>query len=231
MAIVVLLAAGSGTRFDSAVPKQLLDLGGKSLFEHAVTAFDHHPEINEIVVITSKHLITEIGNLANHCSKKTTQILEGGQTRASSTYVGINSISSSENPKVLIHDAARPFVSRDLITQSLDALNQFDAVSPVMPVKETIFETVKDEVISIPDRTKYVRAQTPQGFRLETIKAAHEQLNADESFTPTDDCGIVMKYLPNTSIGVVDGDEKNIKITYPIDMILAKAIYDETNNF
>ena len=100
-----------------------------------------------------------------------------------------------------------------------------------MPVKETIFETVKDEVISIPDRTKYVRAQTPQGFRLETIKAAHEQLNADGSFTPTDDCGIVMKYLPNTSIGVVDGDEKNIKITYPIDMILAKAIYDETNDF
>ena len=101
MAIVVLLAAGSGTRFDSDVPKQLLDLGGKSLFEHAVTSFDHHPEISEIVVITSKRLITEIGNLANHCSKKTIQILEGGQTRAYSSYVGINSISSSENPKAV----------------------------------------------------------------------------------------------------------------------------------
>ena len=111
MAIVILLAAGSGTRFDSSLPKQLIDLGGKSLFEHAFTAFDNHPEIDEIVVVSSKQLLPELENLVKRCAKKTTHVVEGGQTRAASSYAGICSLSTSENLKVLIHDAARPFVS------------------------------------------------------------------------------------------------------------------------
>ncbi len=91
MAIVILLAAGSGTRFDSSSPKQLIELGDKSLFEHAFTAFDNHPEIDEIVVVSSKQLLPELENLVNRCAKKTTHVVEGGQTRAASSYEGIRS--------------------------------------------------------------------------------------------------------------------------------------------
>ena len=157
MATVILLAAGSGTRFDSSLPKQLIDLGGKSLFEHAFTAFDNHPAIDEIVVVSSKQLLPELENLVNRCAKTTTHLVEGGQTRAASSYEGIRSLSTSENLKVLIHDAARPFVSGELITRCLSALDHFDAVSPTLPLDETIFELLDDRVQTIPDRSTHRR--------------------------------------------------------------------------
>lgn len=230
MAIVILLAAGSGTRFDSSIPKQLIDLGGKSLFEHAFTAFDNHPEIDEIVVVSSQQLQPELEILVNRFAKTTTHIVEGGQTRAASSYEGICSLRTSENLKVLIHDAARPFVSDELITRCLNALEHFDAVSPTLPLDETIFELFDERVETIPDRSTHMKAQTPQGFKLHTIKAAHEEFRKDQTFLPTDDCGIVLRYLPHTPIGVVNGDETNIKITHPTDMILARAIHDENTN-
>ena len=230
MAIVILLAAGSGTRFDSSSPKQLIELGDKSLFEHAFTAFDNHPEIDEIVVVSSKQLLPELENLVNRCAKKTTHVVEGGQTRAASSYEGIRSLSTSENLKVLIHDAARPFVSGELITRCLSALDHFDAVSPTLPLDETIFELLDERVQTIPDRSTHRKVQTPQGFKLHTIKAAHEEFHKDQTFLPTDDCGIVLKYSPQTPIGVVNGDETNIKITHPTDMILARAIHYENTN-
>ena len=230
MAIVILLAAGSGTRFDSSSPKQLIELGDKSLFEHAFAAFDNHPEIDEIVVVSSKQLLPELETLANRCANKTTQVVEGGQTRAASSYEGICSLRTPENLKLLIHDAARPFVSGELITRCLSALDHFDAVSPVLPLDETIFELLDERVQIIPDRSTHRRVQTPQGFKLHTIKTAHEKFRKDQSFLPTDDCGIVLKYSPHTPIGVVNGDETNIKITYPTDMILARAIHYENTN-
>ena len=181
MAIVILLAAGSGTRFDSSSPKQLIELGDKSLFEHAFTAFDNHPEIDEIVVVSSKQLLPELENLVNRCAKKTTHVVEGGQTRAASSYEGIRSLSTSENLKVLIHDAARPFVSSELITRCLSALDHFDAVS-TLPLDETIFELLDDRVQTIPDRSTHRKVQTPQGFKLHTIKAAHEEFHKDQTF-------------------------------------------------
>ena len=126
--------------------------------------------------------------------------------------------------------AARPFVSSELITRCLSALDHFDAVSPTLPLDETIFELLDARVQTIPDRSTHRKVQTPQGFKLHTIKAAHEEFHKDQTFLPTDDCGIVLKYSPQTPIGVVNGDETNIKITHPTDMILARAIHYENTN-
>ncbi|MBT95441.1 MAG: 2-C-methyl-D-erythritol 4-phosphate cytidylyltransferase [Acidimicrobiaceae bacterium] len=227
MVIVVLLAAGTGNRFRNSTPKQLAELDGKPLIEHSLEVFYQHNQIDEINIVVSKELISRVSEISQPYATKVKQITEGGNTRSESSFAGLVSIGTDTNPKILIHDAARPFISSEMISECIEALDVFDAVSMATPSNETVFEVEEGIISRIPNRERLMRAQTPQGFRLETIIAGYERMKADDtSFTPTDDCGVVEKYLPEIPIGVIRGPNENIKITFPKDLHLAQAILE-----
>ena len=229
MAIVVLLAAGTGTRFNHSLPKQLVNLDGKPLIEHSIKVFYDHEEVDEITIVTSSELIERITEISKPYESKVKQIIKGGETRSESSFAGLESIKSNANLKVLIHDGARPFISFEMISECIKALDAYDAVSVAVPCNETTFEVKEGEVFRIPDRNSLMRAQTPQGFRLQRIISGHKQLKNDESFVPTDDCGVIAKYFPETPISIIKGSERNIKVTFPQDILTAETLLNEEN--
>lgn len=131
---------------------------------------------------------------------------------------------------VLFHDAARPLVDQRIIADCVAALAQCQAVGVVVPTADTIVQMTKGVMISIPPRESMGRCQTPQGFRLSVIRRAYQLAAADPdgaAFSPTDDCGMVLRYLPEVQIRVVPGSERNLKITYPADLRIAEAALAE----
>ncbi len=229
MVIVLLLAAGTGTRFNHSLPKQLEQLDGKPLIEYSLKVFNDHEQVDEINIVTSDELIDRVTEISRPYRNKVKQIIKGGSTRSESSFAGLVSIKSNVNSKVLIHDAARPFISPKIISECIEALDTYDAVSVAVPSNETTFEVEEGQVDRILNRNSLMRAQTPQGFRLQRIIAAHKKLKTDESFTPTDDCGVIAKYFPETPIGIIYGSERNIKVTFPEDMLTAQAMLKEEN--
>ena len=146
--------------------------------------------------------------------------MNGGEQRKDSSYIGIHSVQEDE-ANVLIHDCARPFVSKKIINDCVEALKTYKAVGVAIPSTDTIIEVENNIIKSIPPRRKLMRIQTPQCFKLSLIKKAHELSKNDKEFT--DDCGLIIKH--NLSeIYIVEGDRNNFKITYPEDFYLAEML-------
>jgi len=125
----------------------------------------------------------------------------------------------------LIHDAVRPLISHKIIDDVINALQKYDAVDVAIPSTDTIIKVdEKLKIIEIPDRSKYWRGQTPQGFKLGLIKKAHNLAKKDNFTKVTDDCGLIIHYKLS-DVYVVKGEEENIKITYPIDLYLADKLF------
>jgi len=158
-------------------------------------------------------------------------IIEGGAARSDSVRNALAYIGARYDPAetgVLIHDAARPLVTKRIIADCMAALHEHDAVGTAVPTSDTIL-AVQDGVIAhVPPRETLYRAQTPQCFRLTTIARAHALAAADPAFQPTDDCGVVLRYLPDTPVHVVPGSETNLKVTYPSDLAIAEALLATT---
>lgn len=232
--VAVVLAGGFGERFGHETPKQLVKLAGLSIIDHTIKAFNDSPLIDEIVIIIKdgfQEKIRESNNLLGF--HKVSKVLAGGQERSDSSLAAINALAQeqgSEDYKLLFHDAVRPFVDNNIIQRCVDALTHFDAVDVAIPTADTIIR-VKDDVISdIPTRSSLRRGQTPQAFRLKTIRSAYEAASKDENFTATDDCGVIVKYLPDIPVYVVDGHESNIKITHEQDIFVADKLFQLRSN-
>jgi ribitol-5-phosphate 2-dehydrogenase (NADP+) / D-ribitol-5-phosphate cytidylyltransferase len=225
--VAVVLAAGSGERFGTDVPKQLLPLAGRALIEHSVAAFEQAPGVDAIlVVMAAGHAGRARDMLTGNGYRKLTKVITGGRTRVESTRRAIDELGSAECD-VLFHDAARPLVDQRVIAGCVAALAGHRAVGVAVPSSDTI-AVVSDGVMSgMPRRDSLVRCQTPQGFRLSVIRRAHELAAADPRFgdlPATDDCGMVLRYLPEEKVHIVPGSERNIKITYPRDLAVAEAL-------
>lgn len=217
----VLLAAGEGTRMTSPTPKVLLEISGRSVLERAVDAFEASPDVSSIVVVAHPDLITTAAALLQN-APKVTAITPGGLTRAESTRAGLEAIPETDGI-VLIHDAARPLVTPATISRLVSVLADAGAATVALPARDTILRVRDGYVRAVPERSGLWHAQTPQGFRLATLRAAHDA--AREGSTDfTDDCGIVLQYLPETTIHVVEGSEENLKITKLGDIGLAEAV-------
>jgi 2-C-methyl-D-erythritol 4-phosphate cytidylyltransferase len=159
-------------------------------------------------------------------------IISGGATRSDSVRNALAHISARHNEAetgVLIHDAARPLVTQRIIADCIAALADHDAIGTALPTSDTILEVRNGVIAHVPPRETLYRAQTPQCFRLETIAKAHALAAADPAFTPTDDCGVVLRYLPDVPVHIVPGSESNIKITYPSDLAIAEALLRATD--
>ena len=223
----IILASGKGTRYGSEIPKQFVKIGEKTILEHSIEAFQKSEYIDFIIVVITpeyRNYAEEI--LSKNKYDKMIKLLDGGEIRKDSSYIGVNSI-KEQDANVLIHDCARPFVTQRIIKDCVIALNNYNAVNVAIPVTDTII-TVKDNYIeSIPKRGNLMQSQTPQCFKLSLIKKAHELSKDDKNFT--DDCGLIVKYgLSN--VYIVNGDIENIKITYASDIYLAEEILKKRGN-
>jgi 2-C-methyl-D-erythritol 4-phosphate cytidylyltransferase len=223
--VAVVLGGGTGQRLGAAQPKQLLELSGKSLLEHCVAAFCAAPGIDEVLVVMAAGYVDQVkAMLASY--ELVTAVLPGGAARSDSTRAALAALGSAAECGVLFHDAARPLVDQRIIASCVSALlDGHGAVGTAVPSSDTIV-VVSDRVMTeIPPRERLWRCQTPQAFRLSVIRRAHELAAADPDYTPTDDCGVVLRYLPDVPVHIVEGSERNIKVTYPGDLAVAEALF------
>ena len=236
MNIAVVLAGGVGARVGGAVPKQLLPLAdGRSVLEHSVEAFEHADCIDEVCVVMHPDYMTTVEEMiAKNGWQKVKHVISGGKERWESSVNAIRLYRERlldrelAEANILLHDAARPFVSGKIISDVCSALVEHEAVVVAVSSTDTVYEMQDGCVARIPNRSTIMRAQTPQAFRLELIAEAYNEelgIRNEElewgngvKVTATDDCGIVHKNLPNTAIHIVFGEEQNKKITFKEDI-------------
>ncbi len=225
--VAVILAAGSGSRTGLSTPKQFLLLGGKTVLEHSVQTFHDHPGIDQVVIVTSTEFIPKVQDMVKADNwTKVTAVLPGGKERFDSSLAAVHHFSNNPDLVMLFHDAARPLVSARIISDTLKAMETFNAVDVAIPAVDTIVQCDAAGTVmeSVQNRNLLWRMQTPQGFRQKTIAKAYEIALMDSGFTATDDCGTVLRYLPHEKVGIVRGDEKNIKLTYADDLPLMEFL-------
>jgi 2-C-methyl-D-erythritol 4-phosphate cytidylyltransferase len=224
--VAVILAGGIGVRVGLGIPKQLIKIAGKAIVEHTLEAISESDLIDEVIIMMNADSLSELDHLIDsERFPKLSRILPGGSTRNETTQLAIAAL-DGDDTKVLFHDAVRPFIDVRIISDCVKALDRYDAVDTAIASADTIIQIDADNHITgIPDRGMLRRGQTPQAFRLGTIRRAYERAGDDPSFHATDDCGVVFTYLPDVPIFVVDGTPENMKVTEPIDVHIADKIF------
>lgn len=212
----LIVAAGRGTRLGGGKPKQYRDLGGESVIARTIRAFDAHPAVAEIVVV----IHADDAEAFEQCRPATQTPLRraiGGATRDASVRAGLAQIAACD--RVLIHDAARPLVSRAVIDGVLAALDTHEGAAPAVAVTDALWRGAAT-VEGVADRTDLWRAQTPQGFHLDAIRAAHAALIGPAA----DDVAVAR--ANGMQVAITPGSEDNIKLTAPGDFERAAAILE-----
>jgi len=227
--VAVLLAGGVGERMGGHTPKQLIELGGRTLLEHALRVFHDHELVDEILVLmVPGHLEAVRRIVTTGDYTKVTAVLEGATTRSGTTMRALSHLSEAHGEaavNVLLHDAVRPLVDRRIVSDCLAALASEGAVDVAIPTADTIVEVTEDDwLVRVPPRATLRRSQTPQGFRLSVLLRAYALAEQDPDFEATDDCSVVLRYTPEVPIRVVAGDERNVKVTRPVDLVVAEAL-------
>jgi 2-C-methyl-D-erythritol 4-phosphate cytidylyltransferase len=228
--IAAVLAGGTGSRMGAALPKQFIEVGGKPVLQHTLEAFEAAPEIDAVIVVTAADYRERTLALALQCAPKAADVIAGGATRSDSSRAAIDWAMAwaGADARILLHDAARMLVPGEVITAVAAALDDCDAVTAAVPSSDSVIEAADSnagEVIAASlDRSRLRRVQTPQGFRLGTIAEAYALADSDPAFAPTDDCSVVLRFLPDVPVRVVGGSERNLKVTTPIDLVVAEAL-------
>ena len=230
MNVAVILAGGTGTRVGASMPKQFLDIDGRSVIERSIDAFDQAAGVDEVAIVVHPDWKSHMEGLINRNSwQKVKRILEGGAERYMSSLNAIAAyLDYPDDTNLILHDAARPFVSQEVIARTVEALRYHEAVGVGIPSTDTVWEVRQDFdpllskfIVRIPERSTMWRAQTPQAFRLPVIRDAYQRALQDPRFRATDDCGVVRRYMPDIKIHIVEGSEQNRKITFKEDLTTA----------
>lgn len=226
--IAVILAGGVGSRMGGSLPKQFLPLDGRTVIAHSIETFDRHPAIDEVAVVMHPDWRSQMESIAAAGGwTKLKKIIDGGSERYMSSINAVMAfIDEPDDTNLLLHDAARPWITAAVIDRVVEALQRHEAVGVAVPSTDTVWEVHPDFdatevgrfVARIPERRLMWRAQTPQAFRLPLIRDAYQRALQDPQFQATDDCGVVRKYMPGTKITVVEGSEQNKKITFAEDI-------------
>ena len=217
----VIVAAGNASRM-GGIDKILAPIGGEPLIVHTVRQFQNCDAIREIVVVTRPDLIVPIMDLC-HDFNKLKAVVVGGDSREASVSLGMNTL-SEKCKLVAVQDGARPFANWQLIDRVVRAANAYGAAAPAIPVKDTIKVVRGGLVADTPDRSILKAVQTPQVFDFALLRGALKKAKED-GIAITDDCSAVEHM--GMSVKIVDGDERNIKITTPMDLKLAELILEE----
>ncbi len=218
----IILGGGSGSRMQKDLPKAFLKINHKYLIEYSILAFDIHPKIDELIlVVPESYMDTALKLVKNN--NKTISVCSGGNSRFESCKKGVAQILETE-AQVLIHDAARPFLSQKLISNSLTALRNHDAVNILIPLKDSLVHFDEQNNLIPVKREDYKQAQTPQSFKLSCIKKAHQLATIDHLKSITDDFNLVLKYKAGSTTWI-HGEPTNMKITYADDLKTAEKLF------
>jgi len=222
MLISVILAGGTGSRMGADRPKQFLTIGGRMVIEQAIDAFDQAPCVDEVAIVVHPDWLDFMTQVIgrNHW-RKLTRLIRGGSERYMSSLNALKAYADApSDTTILFHDAARPWVSQEIIARVGETLKSAPAVGVGVPSTDTVWQVNADShtIVSIPDRATMFRAQTPQAFRLSVIAEAYRRALLDPAFRATDDCGVLLRYCPEMPIVVVPGEEQNKKITFRSDL-------------
>ncbi|MFD3544898.1 SDR family NAD(P)-dependent oxidoreductase [Streptomyces sp. NPDC058655] len=233
--VAVVLAGGTGQRIGLEIPKQLLKIAGKPILEHTLHIFETAPDVDDVILLMTPAYVEDAQRIVDRAGLgKVTRVLAGGSTRSETTRIAIRAaaegLAPGEDVNLLFHDAVRPLLSQRVVKECVEALENYRAVDVAIPSSDTVIVTRThggdgEFITEVPDRSRLRRGQTPQGFRLSTIRAAYDRAEADPSFQATDDCSVVVKYLPDVPVHVVQGDEYNMKVTQPVDVFIADKLF------
>lgn len=218
----VILAAGSASRM-GGIDKVMAELDGEPMVVKSVRTFQECDAIREIVVVTRPDLIVPIMSLCSGFDK-VTAVVAGGKDRPASVTNGLNALSGKVK-LAAIHDGARPLISWQVIDRTVRAANTYGAAAPAIPVKDTIKVVQGGIIKETPERKNLFAAQTPQVFDFDLLRGALKKAAEDQAEI-TDDCSAVERM--GMSVKIVEGDERNLKVTTPIDLTIAKMLLEET---
>jgi 2-C-methyl-D-erythritol 4-phosphate cytidylyltransferase len=217
----VIVAAGTASRM-GGIDKVMAPLGGEPMILRTVRAFQQSETIREIVIVTRLDLVEPIRKLCADMDKVVTVVV-GGDSRQESVMKGIMAL-SGKMQLVAVQDGARPLITVEVIDRTVHAANHFYAAAPAIPVKDTIKVVKGGLVADTPDRSTLQAVQTPQVFDADLLKGALTQAEK-EKVQVTDDCSAVERL--GMSVRMVPGDERNIKVTTPLDLKIAELFLEE----
>ncbi len=217
----VIVAAGSASRM-GGIDKVMAALKGEPMIVRTVRAFQNCDAIKEIIIVTREDLIRPISGL---CSKmdKVKAVVVGGSSRQESVGLGLNAL-SSDIQLAAIHDGARPLITDAVIDRTVRAAHSYGAAAPAIPVKDTIKVVKSGLVMATPDRANLRAVQTPQVFDFDLLRGALKKAE-EENANLTDDCSAVERM--GFCVKIVEGDERNIKVTTPMDLKIAEMLLEE----
>lgn len=217
----VIVAAGNASRM-GGTDKIMANLGGRPVIARTVAAFQECDAVAEIVIVTREDLIQAVAGACQGFSK-VTAVVAGGKTRQESVHLGLNAL-SKECRLAAIHDGARPMASWELVDRVIRAANTYGAAAPAIGVKDTIKLAEGRVIQSTPDRKKLFAVQTPQVFDFDLLRGALAKAKQNGAEL-TDDCSAVERM--GMKIKLVEGDERNLKITTPLDLKIAQMLLEE----
>ncbi len=217
----VIVAAGTASRM-GGIDKVMANLKGEPMILRTVRAFQNCDAISEIVIVTREDLILPISGLCKEMTK-VTAVVAGGKSRQESVHLGLNALSDKVK-LAAIQDGARPLITWQVIDRTVRAANTYGAAAPAIPVKDTI-KVVEGRVVKqTPDRATLFVVQTPQVFDFDLLRGALKKAEQDGAQV-TDDCSAVERL--GMVVKIVEGDERNIKVTTPMDLKIAEMLLEE----
>ena len=217
----VIVAAGSASRM-GGIDKVMATLKGEPMIARTVRNFQECDAVSEIVIVTREDLIVPISNLCKNMPK-VKAVVVGGKSRQESVHLGLNTLSDKVK-LAAVHDGARPLITWQVIDRVIRAANTYGAAAPAIPVKDTI-KVVEGRVVkSTPDRATLYAVQTPQVFDFDLLRGALKKAEQDGAQV-TDDCSAVERM--GFVVKIVEGDERNIKVTTPMDLKIAELLLEE----
>ena len=218
----VIVAAGSASRM-GGIDKVMAQLPGEPMIRRTVRAFQTADAITSIVIVTREGLIRPISALCRDMDK-VVAVVAGGSSRQESVHLGLNALPKGTK-LAAVHDGARPMISWEVIDRTVRAANTYGAAAPAIPVKDTIKVVQGGLVKETPDRATLQAVQTPQVFDFDLLRGALKKAETDGAQV-TDDCSAVERL--GMKIKIVEGDERNLKVTTPLDLKIAELLLEET---
>ncbi len=208
----IIVAAGSGNRLGSDIPKQFLKLNGREILSYSVKSFQNHPDVDALVIVTSAEYFEHVSASYPDC-----HVVIGGSTRQESVTNGMQAITDGTE-LVLVHDAARPLVSHDIISECLEKLMHFDGVAPAIKPTDSMI-MINGEDFDPLERSSLRIVQTPQCFHADTLNKAHNSGVVD-----TDEMGLVRRAVPSARLGFAEGSPANMKVTRALDLEILQLV-------
>ena len=219
----LVLAGGDGNRFGGELPKQFVRLAGEEILLRTLRRLGS-VRMDRIVVVAHPRWLEETRRLVDEANLPVeVLVVAGGATRNESTRNGLNALDAADDDVIVVHDAVRPLVPVEVVQRSIEpvASGRADATDTVIPSADTLVIVEGEDVVEIPDRGRYRRGQTPQVFRKAVLSRAYAEAERVGDLSATDDCSLVLRHVPGARVIAVAGDEINLKVTTPIDLVMA----------